>query len=78
MNEIFTADMMDKSPSLLSSRFLQDVHIHAASSAVSSLRPNGLNDLDVCLNTIEYVPAHPDRPGGFHLDAMAAPSAVDR
>lgn len=53
MNEIFTAAMMDNSPSLFSSRFLQEVTTHASTLAVSPLRPNGLNDLDENLSCIE-------------------------
>ena len=73
---------MDISLSLLSSRFLLEVHTHAATLAVSPLRSNGLNDHDVCLPTIEYVLAHPERPGVFNIDAIAAlppdASTVDR
>ena len=63
MNDIFSAANMDIS--------LQEVYTHAATLAVSPLRPNGLNDFDNSLSTIEYVLAHPHRPGGFHVDAIA-------
>ena len=38
--------------------------------AVSPLRPNGLNDLDVCLSTLEWSLAHPDVPRGFSVNPL--------
>ena len=81
MNEIFSASMMDESPSLFSSRFLQEVYTHAATLAVSPLRPNGLNDLNVCLSTIDFALANPGQDSFSikplpPLDANA--SSVDR
>ena len=82
MNEIFTATMMDSSPSLFSSRFLQEVTTHASTLAVSPLRPNGLNDLDVCQSSIEFIRTHPDKPNGISfepvLPLLADASPVDR
>ena len=49
---------------------------------MSPSRPNGLNDLDVCLPTIEYVLVHPNRPDGFQIDLIPAlpadATAIDR
>lgn len=82
MNDIFTASMMDEFPSLYSSRFLQEVNTHAATLAVSPLRPNGLNDLDACLPTISYIFTHPDHPDGLIIHPLpplsADASSVDR
>ena len=83
VNETFSAEKMDINPSLLSFRFLQEVHTHTAALAVSLLRPNGLNDLDVYLPTLDYLLAlHPDRLEGFNVDAIDPlppdATAVDR
>ena len=82
MNEPLTATMMDRSPSLLSSRFLQEIVTHAATLAVSPLRPNGLNDLHVCVPSLAYVLIHPDHNDGFcvpPLDPLPADaSSIDK
>ena len=82
MTEPFTAEMMDKSPSLLSSRFIQDVITHASTLAVSPLRPNGLNDLHVCVPSLAYILVHPEHEHGFSVTPLAPLSAdatpVDR
>ena len=73
MKHVFTADMMDKSPSLHSSRFIQELITQAPTLAVSPLRPNGLNDLHVCVPSLAYNLMHPWGPNplisayeGFH------------
>ena len=43
---------------------------HSATLAVSLLRPNGLNDLDVCLSTLEWIVTHPDVPRGFPINPL--------
>ena len=84
MNEPFSATMMDKSPSLNSSRFLQELVTvtHAATLAVSPLRPNGLNDLHVWMSSLAYILAHPHHENGFcvtPIDPLPADaSSVDR
>ena len=82
MTEPFTAAMMDQSPSLLSSRFLQEVTTHASTLAVSPLRPNGLNDLHICVPSLAYALIHPDHINGFSIAPLAPLSAdatpVDR
>ena len=82
MNEIFTAEMMDKSPSLLSSGFIQEVTTHASTLAVSPFRPNGLNDLHVCVPSLSYILIHPDQEHGFSVAPLAPLSSdatpVDR
>lgn len=81
MNDIFSASMMDESPSLFSSRFLQEVNTQAATLAVSPLRPNGLNDLDICMSTIAFALAHPGQTS-FNINPIpplpADASSVDR
>ena len=71
MTEPFTAEMMDQSPSLLSSRFLQEVTTYASTLAVSPLRPNGLNDLYVCVPSLAYVLIHPEHDNGFSVTPLA-------
>ena len=74
MTEPFTAaimDQLDQSPSLLSSRFLQEVTTHASTLAVSPLRPNGLNDLHVCVPSLAYALIHPDHINGFFVTPLA-------
>ena len=66
----FTADMMDLNPSLHSPCFFQAIMTYSATLAVSPLRPNGLNDLDVCLSSLEWIMAHPDVPHGFSVDPL--------
>ena len=82
MTHIFTADMMDQSPSLHSSRFIQELTTHASTLAVSPFRPNGLNDLHVCVPSLVYILIHPDHENGFcvpPLDPLPADaSPVDR
>ena len=70
MPVLFSADMMDLNPSLNSSGFFQAILSHSATLAVSPLRPNGLNDLDVCLSTLEWSFAHPEAPHGFSIDPL--------
>ena len=70
MPVLFSAEMMDLNPSLNSSGFFQAILSHSATLAVSPLRPNGLNDLDVCLSTLEWTLAHPDSPLGFSIDPL--------
>ena len=65
MTHVFTANMMDKSPSLHSSRFIQELTTQASTLAVSPLRPNGLNDLYVCVPSLAYILLHPENNGGF-------------
>ena len=82
MNEPFTATMMDASPSLHSSRFLQELVTHASTLAVSPLRPNGLNDLHVCIPSLAYILIHPEHADGFcvpPLDPLPADaSSIDK
>ena len=82
MTEPFTAEMMDESPSLLSSRFLQEVTTYVSTLAVSLLRPNGLNDLHECVPSLAYVLIHPEHDNGFSVASLAPLSAdatsVDR
>ena len=70
MNETFSAEKMDINPSLLSSRFLQEVHTHTATLAVGPLRPNGLNDLDVCVPSLAYILVHPEHEHGFSVTPL--------
>ena len=82
MSEPFTAKMMDQSQSLLSSRFIQEVTTHATTLAVSPLRPNGLNDLHVCVPSLAYVLIHPEHDNGFSVTPLtplpADATPVDR
>ena len=57
--------MMEKSLSLHSSRFIQELTTHASTLAVSPLRPNGLNDLHVCVPSLAYILIYPDHEHGF-------------
>ena len=79
MSEPFTAAMMEKSPSLHFSRFIQELTTHAPTLAVS---PNGLNDLHVCVPSLAYILFHPYHENGFcvtPIDPLPADaSPVDR
>ena len=70
MTDLFTAKMMDASPSLHSSRFIQELVTHASTLAVSPLRPNGLNDLHVCVPSLAYILIHPDHADGFFVPPL--------
>ena len=82
MSEPFTAAMMEKSPSLHSSRFIQELTTHASTLAVNPLRPNGLNDLHVCVLSLAYILIHPDHEHVFSvppLDPLPADaSSIDK
>ena len=82
MTHLFTADMMDKSPFLHSSRFIQELTTQASTLAASPLHPNGLNDLHVCVPSLAYILIHPDHEHGIcvpPLDPLPADaSPVDR
>ena len=80
MTHVFTADIMDKLPSLHSSRFIQELTTQASTLAVSPLRPNGLNDLHVCVPSLAYILIHPENNDGFcvlPLDPLPDASLID-
>ena len=62
---------MDKSPSLHSSRFIQELTTQASTLAVSLLRPNGLNDLHVGVPSLAYIFIHPENETGFCVPPLA-------
>ena len=82
MTHVFTADMMDKSPSLHSSRFIQGLTTQALTLAVRPLRRNGLNNLHVCVPSLAYILIHPEHETVFcvlPLDPLPADAyPVDR
>ena len=67
---------MDKLPSLHSSRFIQELTTQASTLAVSPHRPNGLNDLHVCVPSLAYILIHPEHATGLCVPPLA-PLPVD-